>query len=124
DAATKRGRRATACIATCKPPERWSRRHWCRCSRASERVARHQLSNSCCGTGERIRARRRGQLVVEKRALKPLVKSLQALRGVRLTTAAVIAAELGDLRRFATAPQLMAYLGLVPSEHSSGESRR
>jgi transposase len=62
--------------------------------------------------------------LVEKWALKPLVKSLQALRGVQLTTAVVIAAELGDLHRFATAPQLMAYLGLVPSEHSSGESRR
>ena len=62
--------------------------------------------------------------LVEKWALKPLVKSLQALRGVQLTTAVVIAAELGDLRRFPTAPQLMAYLGLVPSEHSSGESRR
>ncbi len=36
----------------------------------------------------------------------------------------VIAAELGDMRRFAKAPQLMAYLGLVPSEHSSGESKR
>jgi len=62
--------------------------------------------------------------LVEGWALKPLVKALQALRGVQLTTAVVIAAELGDLRRFATAPQLMAYLGLVPSEHSSGESRR
>jgi len=62
--------------------------------------------------------------LVEKWALAPLVKSLQALRGVQLTTAVVIAAELGDLRRFATAPRLMAYLGLVPSEHSSGDSRQ
>jgi transposase len=35
-----------------------------------------------------------------------------------------IAAELGDPRRFATAPSLMAYVGLVPSEHSSGATRR
>jgi len=62
--------------------------------------------------------------LVEGWALKPLVKSLQALRGVQLVTAVVIAAELGDLTRFATAPRLMAYLGLVPSEHSSGDSRR
>jgi transposase len=62
--------------------------------------------------------------LVEEWALAPLVKSLQALRGVQLTTAVVIAAELDDLRRFATAPRLMAYLGLVPSEHSSGESQR
>ncbi len=43
-----------------------------------------------------------------------------ALRGVNLLTATTIVAEIGDLTRFASAPQLMAYLGLVPSEHSSG----
>ncbi len=43
-----------------------------------------------------------------------------ALRGMNLLTATCFAAEIGDLKRFATAPQLMAYLGLVPSEHSSG----
>jgi transposase len=35
-----------------------------------------------------------------------------------------VAAELGDLRRFRRASQLMAYVGLVPSEHSTGSSRR
>jgi acetoacetyl-CoA synthetase len=43
-----------------------------------------------------------------------------ALRGVSLLGATSIVAEIGDLTRFASAPQLMAYLGLVPSEHSSG----
>jgi transposase len=62
--------------------------------------------------------------LVERWKLAPLVKSLQALRGVRLVTAVIIAAELGDLSRFKSAPQLMAYLGLVPSEHSSGESKQ
>jgi transposase len=52
-----------------------------------------------------------------------LVTALQALRGVDLVSAATLAAEIGDFRRFATAPELMAYLGLVPSEHSSGGSR-
>jgi len=61
--------------------------------------------------------------LVETWSLKPLVKALQALRGVQLVTAAVIAAELGDLARFKTAPELMGYLGLVPSEHSSGQSK-
>lgn len=61
--------------------------------------------------------------LVDSWHLAPLVKSLQALRGVQLTTAVVLAAELGDLSRFQTAPQLMAYVGLVPSEHSSGESK-
>jgi transposase len=62
--------------------------------------------------------------LAEKWSLAPLVKALQALRGVQLTTAVIIAAELGDLKRFKSAPELMAFLGLVPSEHSSGESKR
>jgi transposase len=62
--------------------------------------------------------------LVESWSLAPLVKALQALRGVQLVTAVIIAAELGDLARFNTAPELMGYLGLVPSEHSSGESKR
>jgi transposase len=59
----------------------------------------------------------------ERWSQAPLVKALQALRGVKLVTAAIIAAELGDLRRFARPPQLMAFLGLVPSEHSSGDDK-
>lgn len=50
----------------------------------------------------------------------PLVQSLQALRGVRLVVAATLVAEVGDLTRFQNPKQLMAYVGLVPSEHSSG----
>jgi transposase len=53
-----------------------------------------------------------------------MVKALQALRGVSLIVASTILAELGDLTRFPKAKQLMAYLGLVPSEQSSGESNR
>jgi transposase len=62
--------------------------------------------------------------LVDSWCLAPLVKALQALRGVQLLTAVTIVAELGDLARFTSAPQLMAYLGLVPSEHSSGSSER
>lgn len=54
----------------------------------------------------------------------PVVQALQACRGVELITAVTVVAELGDMRRFEKAGQLMAYLGLVPSEHSSGGSRR
>jgi transposase len=50
----------------------------------------------------------------------PVVQGLMALRGVSVLTATTIVAEIGDLRRFDSAPQLMAYLGVVPSEHSSG----
>lgn len=61
---------------------------------------------------------------VETWSLKPLVKALQSFRGIRLVTAVVVAAELADLKRFPTASELMAYLGLVPSEQSSGERTR
>ena len=57
-------------------------------------------------------------------AVWPMIEALMALRGVSLLAAATIMAEIGDLSRFATAPQLMAYLGLVPSEDSSGPNRR
>jgi transposase len=53
----------------------------------------------------------------------PVIEALMALRGVNLLTATTVVAEIGDLRRFAGAPQLMAYLGVVPSEHSSGGKR-
>lgn len=52
----------------------------------------------------------------------PFIAALQSMRGIGLVTAATIAAEVGDVRRFTTAPQFMAYCGLVPSEYSSGAS--
>src|SRR6516162_7045144 len=54
--------------------------------------------------------------------LAPVVAALQTMRGMALVNAASLIAELGDLSRFANPRQLMAYLGLVPSEHSSGGS--
>jgi transposase len=56
--------------------------------------------------------------------LAPVVAALQTMRGMALVNAATLIAELGDLSRFANPRQLMAYLGLVPSEHSSGASIR
>ena len=57
-------------------------------------------------------------------SLGPVVRALQALRGVALVAATTLVAELGDMTRFANPRQLMAYLGLVPSEHPSGSKRR
>jgi transposase len=57
-------------------------------------------------------------------SLAPLVAALQALRGVQLIAAVTLAAEIQDFWRFASPRQLMAYLGLVPGEHSSGPRRR
>jgi transposase len=56
--------------------------------------------------------------------LAPVVDALQGLRGVQFTVAVTTVAELGDLTRFANPRQLMSYLGLTPSEYSSGERRR
>ncbi|GEK48785.1 hypothetical protein HPA02_30680 [Bisbaumannia pacifica] len=53
-------------------------------------------------------------------SLAPVVEALMAMRGVSLITAMTLLAELGDISRFDSLRQLMAYLGLVPSEHSSG----
>jgi transposase len=49
---------------------------------------------------------------------------LRCLRGIERLTAAGLVAEIGDFARFASAPRLMSYLGLVPAEESSGPQRR
>lgn len=73
---------------------------------------------------------RRERLTEQIRELLPrwslaaVVTALQAMRGVDLVTAATLVAELGDLTRFDTPGKLMAFVGLVPSEHSSGQKVR
>ena len=57
-------------------------------------------------------------------SLRPTVEALVSLRGVNLITAMTLLAELGDLTRFDSPRQLMSFLGLVPSERSSGNRRR
>lgn len=56
--------------------------------------------------------------------LYPVVEAIQALRGVELTAAIILVSEVGDLTRFDTPRKLMSYLGLTPSEYSSGSQRR
>jgi transposase len=63
--------------------------------------------------------------LVQDTVLAPLVKALQAFRGISLVSAVTIAAEVGgNLRRFQTAGQFMSYVGLTPSEDSTGKRRR
>jgi transposase len=57
---------------------------------------------------------------VQAWAMEPVVTALTALRGISDLAAAIIVAEIGDITRFDSAPQLMSYIGLVPSEFSSG----
>jgi transposase len=76
-------------------------------------------------TNERL-ARLEGalhELVVQWR-FYPVIEALQALRGIQLIAAATLVAEIGPIERFPHPRQLMAYLGLIPSEHSSGTKRR
>jgi len=56
--------------------------------------------------------------------LFPIVQALQSMRGVSTIVAATTVAEVGDLKRFQTPSELMSYLGLVPSEHSSGQKTK
>jgi transposase len=55
-------------------------------------------------------------------SLAPLVTALMAMRGLDLIAATTLLAEIGDLSRFRTPTELMAYLGLVPSEDSTGDA--
>jgi transposase len=74
--------------------------------------------------GERItRLGDQIQLQVATWRFMPAVEALMAMRGIQLIAASVLVSELGDLRRFAHPRQLMAYLGLVSSEYSTGNSR-
>ncbi|MDE2468533.1 MAG: IS110 family transposase, partial [Bradyrhizobium sp.] len=57
-------------------------------------------------------------------SLEPMVRALQALRGVDLIVAVTFATEIGDVRRFENPRQLMGYLGLTPSERSTGDTVR
>ena len=61
---------------------------------------------------------------LEHWVLAPAVEALMALRGIKLITAMTVMAELGDITRFDSPRQLMSFLGLVPSEASSGQTRR
>jgi len=67
-----------------------------------------------------------GQLavIVPTWSMAPVVEAYQAMRGASFLVAVIFAAEIGDVRRFDSPPQLMAFLGLVPGERSTGETVR
>jgi transposase len=73
---------------------------------------------------QRLEAELQPQVQVQTWRWVPVVEAIQALRGVQFTVAVTLLAELGDLSRFENPRQLMSYLGLTPSEHTSGERRR
>ena len=91
---------------------------------AHQRVLKDYLKTVDDATERVDRLTRDIEELVETSALAPLITALQSFRGIALVSAVTIACEVGDLRRFATAGQFMSYVGLVPSEDSSGERRR
>lgn len=110
-------------VYTGKP---WTKKHraWLG-GRVFAQPAHTRLMGELLTALDEVRARRDrltdhiGELVASW-SLAWLVEALQVLRGYRLVNAATLVAEIGDPRRFTSPRQLMAYLGLVPSEHSSG----
>jgi transposase len=108
----------------------WSLAHWrwisdIKMTHAAQQFTLQEYVDAVRSSTERIEriTEQIRQLVAEWR-LGPVVEALQALRGVSLVTAVTVVAELGDLSRFDHPRKVMAYLGLVPSEHSSGENAR
>jgi transposase len=71
----------------------------------------------------RVRLERQIEALLPNWSLHPVVAAFQALRGVSLIAAVTLVAEVGDFRRFTNPRQLMAWLGLVPRERSSGSTR-
>jgi len=95
------------------------------CPTRAQQIVFQEYVRAVTEQHERLQ-RLEGELHAEVKGwrLYPVVEAIQALRGVELTSAVILMAELGDITRFDTPRQLMSYLGLTPSEYSSGERRR
>lgn len=111
----------------------WTMRHmnWIRCLLEPGRLAdddRMVLTEYLTLLEFKLQRRDALDRRIEELALtpryKPVVDRLRCFRGIRTQSAMVLATELGDLRRFESPRQLMAYVGLVPREDSSGDRRR
>jgi transposase len=109
---------------------KWTNRHWNWIERqefaaeAQRRVLADYIRAVKEATARIERLEKDIEELVESWTLAPLVRALQALRGVGLLTAVILAAEIGDYARFRTPRELMGYLGMVPSEDSTGSRRR
>jgi transposase len=104
----------------------WTRKHrlWLAAQRfdhPARQIAFEELVQAVEEAGaRRDRLGRQMEELVPAWSLAPVVTAIQALRGIALLAAITVVAEIGDFHRFANPRQLMAYLGLVPSERSSG----
>jgi transposase len=108
----------------------WGRAHrtWLRTQKITQREQRIVFEELM---GAEVQAHDRAarlqasiRAAVPEWSLAEAVTALQAMRGIDLIAAVVILAEIGDLSRFASPRELMAYLGLVPSERSTGDTAK
>jgi transposase len=95
------------------------------CPTSAQQIVFQESMQAVDEQSERL-VRLEGELhdLASKWRLWPVVEALQALRGVEWLVALTVVAELGDITRFDNPRQLAAFVGLIPSEHSSGEKRR
>jgi transposase len=88
-----------------------------------QRIAFEELMLAVRQAQERLaRLEQAMRAAVPDWSLAAVVTALMAMRGIDLIAAATFLAEIGDLSRFPTPRELMKYLGLVPSEHSTGDT--
>ena len=91
----------------------------------AQRLAFQEMLNAIRASAERIsRLEEAMNEILPAWTMEPVVGAFQAMRGIAFLTAMTLVAEVGDIRRFEHPRQLMAFLGLVPSERSTGETRR
>lgn len=108
----------------------WTQKHWrwIRALQIDEPYEQIVLVELMIAVEQRAAQLVRFDQLVEETAKEPeyapMIKALRVLRGIDTLSAMIILAELGDLRRFHSAPQLMAAIGLVPSEYSTSEKTR
>jgi transposase len=105
----------------------WSKMHmnWLasqKLEHAEQRIAFEEMLLAIRQAQDRIaRLEQAVRAAVPDWSLAQVVTALMAMRGIDLVAATAFLAEIGDLSRFRTSRELMGYLGLVPSEHSTGD---
>ena len=89
------------------------------------KVILEEYLQGIAAAGERIeRCEEAMRELLESWRLKPAVRALMAMKGFQTVAAMILVSELGEVHRFAHPRQVMAYLGLVPTENTSSERRR
>ena len=93
-----------------------------RCPSPAQQIVFQEYVNTVTEAQHRLqRLNEQIEVFVKQWRLYPVVEALMSMRGVKMIVAVTVVSELGDLSRFDNPKQLMSFLGLTPSEYSSGE---